>query len=95
MLRLFEDQLEDARARGATLRFYVRTLVDWVRSMPSVHVAEFRRRLAEEPLMTWHRLLERGLTIAPNLAAAVWITAGVLVWCGIRRIIGRSERVAG
>lgn len=95
MLRLFEEQLEAVRGRRMALRLHARTLFDWCLSMPSAHLAEHRRRTAGRAVRPWHHLLERGLMIAPTPAFAVWISVAVMLWCGVRRIIRRSERATG
>jgi hypothetical protein len=88
MLQAFADQLGDARAWGGRARLYVRTFVDWLRSVPAEHLAEHEhRRRAEDTGMTpAHRLLLRGLVFAPSPSAAIWIAAGVLAWVGLREV---------
>lgn len=80
MLQLFLDQLGAAHARGQLTRFYIRTICDWLRTVPAEHLADYRRRHAEDVPVPVHRLLRRGLVIAPSPAAALWIAAGVLAW---------------
>ena len=86
MLQLFADQLADARARGTVKRFYFQMLLDWFKTVIVQRVAQFstrRQRLEPVPI---HRLLRRGLVFAPNVGAAILITAGVLAYRGIRKL---------
>lgn len=87
MLQLFADQLADARRRHRTGRFYLRTLLDWLRTVPAEHYFEYRRRpAADEPPTPLHRLFLRGLAFAPNIGVAVLISASILAWRGLRKL---------
>lgn len=93
MLQLFADQLNDARQRHRTGRFYARTFLDWVWTVPAEHYAEYRRRpAADRPPTPAQRLFKRGLVVAPNPSAAVLITAGILAWRYLRQLQENSSR---
>lgn len=86
MRQLFSDQLNDARKRRDTGRFYARTLADWLRTVPAEHYLEHLRTGTKRPLTPVRHLLRRGLVFAPNPAAAVLITLGILAWGSLRRL---------
>jgi hypothetical protein len=92
MKQLFTDQLAEAKTRRRTTRFYLRTLADWLHSVPAAHYTEYRRRQTEPRAITpTHRLLRRGLVFAPNPAIALCLTAGVLAWQYVRKLNSRPQ----
>lgn len=86
MRKLFVDQLNDARERRETGRFYARTLADWLRTVPAEHYFEHLRTRTKRPMTPVRHLLLRGLVFAPNPSAAILITAGILAWRSLRRL---------
>jgi len=87
MLRLFADQLGHAHRQHRTGRFYVRAILDWLRTLPAEHYCEYCRRLAEDrPPTPVHSLVRRGFVFAPNPSAAALITASILAWRYFRKV---------
>ncbi len=87
MRNLFVDQLNDARERRDTGRFYVRTLADWLRTVLAEHYFEHLHRThTKRPITPVRYLLRRGLVFSPNPSAAILISAGILAWRSLRRL---------
>src|SRR5512146_2588761 len=75
MVSLFSDQLMDAGREGQVMRLWVRTMKDWLRSVPAEHARGFRPGSA----VKWV------LVFAPNVAFAAFLLAGIFGYRAVRK----------
>jgi hypothetical protein len=91
MVSLFCDQLRDAESEGRVARLWIRTMKDWLWTVPVEYVTEFghrwslRRLAGPSNVVSCQAAVRRALVFAPNIPIALLLLTCILSYRVVRR----------